>query len=207
MFTEIFSQTDRPIKSHLLTPFSITSNTKLEASCKKVLFEMLDRRLRPDIPLISEMDERRDEPEIPSRVKVPVGDFNMELLSWGTVSLVGLSRPFDAPEWLYPLVAPFVSSFRVFDLDKRFFNVPKIVVFFRSRPRSATLPVIGSADDSLFCWIMLIFAFKLLLFIGFNGVDVTGALADNVGDTLMLLSYGYCLLPFATLMLWRCWLE
>lgn len=81
-----------------------------------------------------------------------------------------------------------MSSLRVFDLDKRFFSVPKIVVFFRSRPRSARLPVMGSADNSLSCWIMLIFTFKLLLIAGFIGVDVTGAFADNDGDTLVLLS-------------------
>lgn len=46
---------------------------------------------------------------------------------------------------------------------------------------------------------MLIFTFKLFE-LGFAGVDVTGVLADNLGDALML-SYGYCLLPLATLML------
>lgn len=169
------------IKSDLLIPFSTTSNTKLDASCKNVLLEMLDRRLSP---LISLTEERLDEPGIPN---FPDVDFKVELLSCVRVSLVGLSNPLAASEWLYPFVVPFVSSLRVFDLDKRFFNVPKIEVFFRSRPRSARLPVIGSVDDSLSCWIMLIFTFKVLLF-GFMGVDVTGPLADKVGDVLMLLS-------------------
>jgi hypothetical protein len=98
-------------------------------------------------------------------------------------------------------VVPLALSSRVFDRDKRFRNVPKIDVFFLSRPRSATSPEMGSADCSLFCWIMLIFTFKLwllmllLLLLGFMGVDVTGVLADKFGDTLLLLSYGYCLLP------------
>lgn len=133
------------ISSHLLTPFSNTSSTRLDASCKKVLFEMLDKRLSP---LISEIDERLDEPGTPNRLEV---DFSVEFLSCGTVSLVGLSKPFDKFEWLYPLVVPFVFSSRVFDLDNRFLNVPNMPVFFLSRPRSSTLPVIGSADDSLFC--------------------------------------------------------
>jgi hypothetical protein len=183
----------------------MTSNTKLEFSCKNVLLLMFDIRL---IPLISEIEDRRDEPEIPNFERVPVGDFRVEPLSWGTVSWVGLSRPVDV-SWWKPLVVPFVSSFRVLDLDRRFLIVPKIVVFFLSLPRSARLPVIGSTEGSFSCWIMLIFTFNellLLVLIGFIGVEVTGcALADSVGEAVMW-SYGY-LLPFAMLMLWRCWLE
>lgn len=108
---------------------------------------MLDIRL---IPLISDKEERRDDPGIPNFVNVPVFDFKVEVLSCGTVSLLGLSTPFMS--WLYPFVVPFVSSFRVFDLDNRFRNVPNIPVFFLSRPLSARIPVTGgSADDSLFC--------------------------------------------------------
>jgi hypothetical protein len=85
--------------THLLTPFSMTSNTKLEASCRNVLLEMLDMRLRPDMPDISETDERRD-PERPNLESVPVGDFKAEFFICGTESpLVGLSTPVFRSEW------------------------------------------------------------------------------------------------------------
>lgn len=192
---------------HLLTPFSTTSSTKLDASCKNVLFEILDIRLTPDS---SEIDERRDDPGMPNFDSVPVLDFRVELLSCDTVSLVGLSRPLDSLEWLNPFVVPLVSSLRVFDLDSRFLNVPKMVVFFRSRPRSSRLPLrAGSADSSFCCWIMLILTFKELfgLLFGLMGVEVVGWATGFSSDCDDALSYGYCLLPLATLMLWRCWLE
>ena len=167
-----------------MTPFSTTSNTKLLASCKNVLLEMLDKRLKP---LISEIEERLDELGIPNLPIVPVLDFKVEVLSDDKVSLFGLPKTGDALLWLYPFVpfVPFISSLRVFDLDKRFLKVPKIVVFLRSRPRCSRLPDNGSADNSLFCWIMLIFTFKLLAF-GFMGVDVIGDFAEKVGDALLL---------------------
>ena len=139
------------MSTNLLTPFSITSKTRLDASCKNVLVEMLDIRLRFDI---SEIEDRRDEPEIPILLEnVDPGDFNE--LFFNELSLL-LSKLFGDAKLLYPLVVlllasavPF-SSFRVFDLDNRFLNVPKIVVFFRSRPRSERAPEIGSFDNSLF---------------------------------------------------------
>jgi hypothetical protein len=66
----------KKLLNYLLTPFSITSRTKLDASCKNVLFEMLDNRLKPDI---SEIDERR-EPEIPIFESVPEGDLREDVL-------------------------------------------------------------------------------------------------------------------------------
>lgn len=142
------------MSTHLLTPFSITSSTRLDASCKNVLLEMLDIRLRLDI---SEIEDRRDEPEIPILLEnVLPGDFNE--LFFNELSLL-LSKLFGDARLLYPLVVllfiillanavPF-SSFRVFDRDNRFLNVPKIVVFFRSRPRSEISPEIGSFENSL----------------------------------------------------------
>lgn len=101
--------------------------------------DIFDARLMFDI---SEIDDRRDDPEIPNLLdNVPVGDFNV--LSFVLSKLFGDVYPFVM---LTPLS---FSSFRVFDRDSRFLNVPKIVVFFRSRPRSETSPEIGSDENSL----------------------------------------------------------